>query len=53
MREPLINFHTRRVGGLRFFWLGRFVFSFCIRAQLKDPRPDPPGVITLEAEYID
>lgn len=30
-REPLLNIRTRRVGGLRFVWVGRFVFSFCIR----------------------
>lgn len=30
-REPLFNISTRRVGGLRFVWVGRFVFSFCVR----------------------
>lgn len=36
--EPIFNFHTRRVGGLRFVWIGRFVFSFCVRSEMRDPR---------------
>jgi hypothetical protein len=39
--EPVFNFYTRRVGGLRFIWLGRFVFSFCVRREMRDPRPRP------------
>lgn len=31
--EPMFNVRSRRVGGLRFVWVGRFVFSFCIRGQ--------------------
>ncbi|WP_460450322.1 hypothetical protein [Alsobacter sp. SYSU BS001988] len=27
---PVINASTRRVGGIRFFRLGRFRLSFCI-----------------------
>jgi hypothetical protein len=37
MHEPVFNFYTRRVGGLRFVWLGRFVFSFCVRREMRDP----------------
>jgi hypothetical protein len=28
--QPLFNFSTRRVGGIRFVRLGRFCLSFCI-----------------------
>ena len=29
--EPMFNVSTRRIGGLRFVWVGRFVFSFCVK----------------------
>ena len=32
---PLINFSTRRVGGLRFVKLGRFCFMFCLTKEYK------------------
>jgi len=28
--EPVFNFSTRKVGGLRFVKLGRLTFSFCV-----------------------
>lgn len=27
----LFNVRTRKIGGLRFIWIGRLVFSFCIK----------------------
>ena len=33
----MINFSTRRVGGLRFIKLGRLCFSFCITKEYKRP----------------
>ncbi len=32
-REPMFNVRTRKVGGLRFVRIGRFVFSFCVRRE--------------------
>ena len=35
LAPPLINFSTRKVGGLRFVKLGRFTFMFCISKEYK------------------
>lgn len=29
----MLNFSTRRIGGIRFFKLGRFCFSFCLTRE--------------------
>jgi hypothetical protein len=31
----MLNFSTRKVGGLRFFKLGRFTLMFCISKEYK------------------
>jgi hypothetical protein len=31
----MFNFSTRRIGGLRFFKLGRFCFSFCVTRKYR------------------
>ena len=31
----VINFSTRRVGGLRFIKIGRFTFMYCLSKQYK------------------
>jgi hypothetical protein len=32
---PIFNFSTRRVGGIRFWKLGRFCFSFCVTREYR------------------
>lgn len=34
---PPGTIRTRKVGGLRFVWIGRLVFSFCITRQRTTP----------------
>lgn len=36
----MINFSTRKVGGLRFIKLGRFTFMFCLSRQYKSLHAD-------------
>ena len=33
--QPILNFSTRKVGGIRFFKLGRFTLSFCVAKSAK------------------
>ncbi len=35
----VINFSYRKVGGLMFFKVGRFCFSFCITQEYKPLNP--------------
>jgi hypothetical protein len=30
LQPPVWNVRTRKVGGLRFVWVGRLCFSFCL-----------------------
>jgi hypothetical protein len=34
-RVSIINFSTRKVGGLRFVKLGRFTFMFCVSREYR------------------
>ena len=36
---------TRKVGGIRFLWVGRYVFSFCRRSN-------PPAVDRYEGDWL-